>query len=45
MNKRKSIQMKEKVRKKINETDDYFDKLREEFPKLIEQQQEEVDKL
>ena len=25
-----------RVIKKINETDDYFDKLRDEFPKLIE---------
>ena len=41
----KLVSMQDVKRKKINETDDYFDKLRDEFPKIIEQHQEDVDKL
>ena len=32
----KLVSMQDVKRKKINETDDYFDKLRDEFPKIIE---------
>ena len=32
----KLVSMQDIKRKKINETDDYFDKLRDEFPQLIE---------
>ena len=34
-----------KTRKKINEQDDYFDYLREEFPKIIESQETEIERI